>query len=172
MPLSTDNSCQFYFQNTSVSPGESLSAWTDSFVIVYDICNYSSFEQARTILDILNKTRTSVYTPALLLGNKTDLEHRRVVGVDKGHQLALEHSCQYYEVSAADDYVTISIAFQALLRETKIIQQNKSLLKRRKSSLVNVSKKLGAMFGKKESEMDKKKSTCDIAYPKTIPEKT
>ncbi|XP_076079532.1 ras-related and estrogen-regulated growth inhibitor-like protein [Mytilus galloprovincialis] len=158
-------------KNTSIAPGDNVITWTDAFIVVYDICVHSSFEQAIKILDIINKARASVYCPALLLGNKTDLEHRRTVGVEEGHQAALEYNCQYYEVSAADDFVTISIAFQALLRETKIIQQNKPLLKRRKSSLVNVSKKLGAMFGKKDSEMDRKRSTCDVAGPKTIFEK-
>lgn len=139
---------------------------------MYDVCERASFDQALKILDNLSKPRSSAYCPALLLGNKKDLDHRRVVGVEEGHQTALEYNCQFYEVSAADEFVTISIAFQALLRETKIIQQHKPLLKRRRSSLVNVSKKIGAMFGKKDNELEKKRITCEATTPRTILEKT
>lgn len=101
------------------------------------------------------------------MGNKTDLEHRRTVGVEEGHQVALEYNCQYYEVSAAENYVTINIAFQALLRDAKMNQQQKSMLKRRRTSLVNVSKKLGAMFsGKKDcAEFDKRRTSMDVNSP-------
>lgn len=148
-------------------PAENQLSWADAFVIVYSMTDQSSFECAKCLLEKVNKVRSSNYIPTLLLGNKKDLEHRRVIGVDEGHQVALEYNCQYYEVSAADNYMTINIAFQALLRETKIVQQQKSLFKRRRSSLVTVSRKLGAMFGKKESDFDKtRRTSCDIPSPK------
>lgn len=99
--------------------------------------------------------RTTSYVPILLLGNMTDLEHRREVGVEEGHEVALEYGCQYYEVSAAESSLSINIAFQAFMREAKIVQQQRAtLLKRRRSSLGSVSKKLGAMFGKNNSSKD------------------
>lgn len=141
--------------------------WADAFVIVYSICDTCSFERAKSLLDTIGKVRSNSYIPVLLLGNKTDLEHRRTVGVEEGHQVALEYNCQYYEVSAAENYVTINIAFQALLRDAKMNQQQKSMLKRRRTSLVNVSKKLGAMFsGKKDcAEFDKRRTSMDVNSP-------
>lgn len=158
------------FQDNQTVPCESQITWADAFVVVYSVCDKYSFEKAKHLLETINKQRASHYLPTLLVGNKTDLDHHRKIGVEEGHQMALEYNCQYYEVSAADDYVTISIAFQALLREAKIVQQNKPLLKRRRSSLANVSKKLGAMFGKNDRELDKRRTsttpTVDIVSPK------
>ena len=106
--------------------------------------------------------KTPFVVPLLLLANKKDLEHRRVVGVEEGHEVALEFSCQFYEVSAADHFMHINIAYQALLRDTKITQQQRStILRRRRSSLMTVSKKLGSIFGKKESDSEKKRLSCD-----------
>ena len=157
----------FYFQNNSSSPSaDTQMSWADAYVIVYSICDACSFEKAKTLLENISKVRSNSYLPVLLLGNKTDLEHRRAVGVEEGHQAALEYNCQYYEVSAAENYVTINIAFQALLRDAKMNQQQKSLLKRRRTSLVNVSKKLGAMFsGKKDCEFDKRRTSMDVNSP-------
>nr|XP_022293541.1 ras-related and estrogen-regulated growth inhibitor-like protein [Crassostrea virginica] len=154
-------------RNNSSSPSaDTQMSWADAYVIVYSICDACSFEKAKTLLENISKVRSNSYLPVLLLGNKTDLEHRRAVGVEEGHQAALEYNCQYYEVSAAENYVTINIAFQALLRDTKMNQQQKSLLKRRRTSLVNVSKKLGAMFsGKKDCEFDKRRTSMDVNSP-------
>ncbi|KAK7108728.1 ras-related and estrogen-regulated growth inhibitor-like protein [Littorina saxatilis] len=139
---------------SKTSPGkveENRVTWADAFVIIYSICSRSSFSIARELILALSKARTSTYLPVLLLGNMRDLEHRREVGVEEGHELALEHGCQYYEVSAADSALSVSVAFQAFLREARIVQQQRAALKRRRSSLGSVSKKLGAMFGKNSS---------------------
>lgn len=134
---------------------ESRVSWADAFVIVYSICNRRSFHSARGLIETINRMRASGYVPVLLLGNMSDLEHRRVVGVEEGHEVALEYGCQYYEVSAADGALSVSIAFQAFLREAKIVQQQRNaMLKRRRSSLGSVSKKLGAMFGKNNNNKD------------------
>lgn len=160
------DTCSKKSNGTSPS-AETQMNWADAFVIVYSICDTCSFERAKSLLDTIGKVRSNSYIPVLLLGNKTDLEHRRTVGVEEGHQVALEYNCQYYEVSAAENYATINIAFQALLRDAKMNQQQKSMLKRRRTSLVNVSKKLGAMFsGKKDcAEFDKRRTSMDVNSP-------
>ena len=153
----------FLSQNHQM-PSDSQVLWADAVVIIYSICDFNSFEKAKDILENISRARSANYIPTLLLGNKTDLEHMRSVGVEDGHQVALEYNCQYYEVSAADNFVTINIAFQALLREAKLVQQQKSLMKRRRTSLVHVSKKLGAMFGgKKDYEFDKRRTSVELS---------
>lgn len=144
------------------NPSESHVQWADGFVVIYDICIKETFEVARKIINSLHKMKSPFIVPMLLLANKRDLEHRREVGVAKGHELALEYGCQFYEVSAAETFMPISIAYQALLRDAKITQQQRStILRRRRSSLMTVSKKLGSIFGKKESELEKKRPSCD-----------
>lgn len=136
-------------------------SWADAFVIVYSICDRSSFYWAKMLIDLIR--RLPSYLPILVIANKRDLECHRTVDIAEGHHLALQHGCQYYEVSAADSHVSINIAFHSLLREAKLVQQHRTpSLKRRKSSLISVSKKLGAMFGKitKDShDVEKKRGT-------------
>ena len=137
--------------------------WADAFVVVYDICDRFSFVKARELLETLHQKKSPFLVPILFIANKEDLDHRREVGVDEGHEVALEFSCQFYELSAADAYVPINIAFQALLRDAKITQSQRStILRRRRSSLMTMSKKLGAIFGKKEQDTERKRPSCDL----------
>lgn len=149
------------FQRSSY-PSEAHVQWADGFIIVYDLCLKETFEFAKKTIESLHKMKSPFILPTLLLANKLDLAHRRDVGVDEGHEVALEYGCQFYEVSAADAFMSINIAYQALLRDAKITQQQRStILRRRRSSLLTVSKKLGSIFGKKETELEKKRPSCD-----------
>ncbi|GFN90092.1 ras-related and estrogen-regulated growth inhibitor-like protein [Plakobranchus ocellatus] len=131
---------------------ESRVGWADAFVVVYSILSRSSFSAAKSLIQAVNRLRPSAYVPIMLLANMTDLDHRREVMAAEGHQLAVEMGCQYFEVSAAEDVIGVTLAFRAFLREARLVQQQKSaLLKRRRSSLATVSRRLGAMFGKKDS---------------------
>lgn len=151
-----------FYDWQGTTPTESHVQWADGFIVVYDICRKETFEVARKTIETLYKLKTPFIVPMLLLANKKDLEHRREVGVDEGHEVALEFGCQFYEVSAAEHFMHINIAYQALLRDVKITQQQRStILRRRRSSLMTVSKKLGSIFGKKESDSDRKRPSCD-----------
>lgn len=156
--------CFFLPFQQGTTPSESHVQWADGFIVVYDICRKITFDVARKILESLHKMKSPFIVPILLLANKKDLEHRRQIGVDEGHELALEYSCQFYEVSAAEHFMHINIAYQALLRDVKItLQQRSTILRRRRSSLMTVSKKLGSIFGKKESDPEKKRPSCDAS---------
>lgn len=131
--------------------------WADAFVVVYNVCDRSSFEDARRILDIIGYKGTCRF-PAILLGNKRDLERGRQVAVDDGHEASLQYRCQFYEVSAAENYVGVSLAFQSLMREARAAQQLRTLPVRRKAA-PNLSKMIGMVFGRgdKRSSSDRKK---------------
>lgn len=53
--------------------------WADSFLIVYSIVDRESFYEAERILKQLSKLKLPSYYTSLLLGNKSDLEHSRLV---------------------------------------------------------------------------------------------
>ncbi|KAK3862936.1 hypothetical protein Pcinc_031244 [Petrolisthes cinctipes] len=63
----------------------------------------------------------------LLLANKRDLEHCRVVWTDEGEALSLQYSCQFYEVSAAESLLGVHLAFHSLLKEARAQQYISSL---------------------------------------------
>lgn len=136
-------------QNEDTVPLEHV-RWADGFVVVYNVCDRDSFNDAHNILARLQKLKSSsnYAPPIVLLGNKRDLEHARVVGLEAGQELAGQHGCQFYEVSAAENYVGVCMAFQSLLREVRSTKLNqKNLPRQRKLSMFAVSKMIGAIIG-------------------------
>ncbi|XP_064487898.1 ras-related and estrogen-regulated growth inhibitor-like protein [Ornithodoros turicata] len=128
--------------------------WADAFVIIYSIEDRWSFEEASLCLRQLQHG----FSPAILVANKRDLAHVRQVDVDDGRELSLQCHCQFYEVSAADSYTGVSIAFQSVLREVLAVKILRSLPIRRRLSVVTVSKMLGAVFGKNGKRQKKRPS--------------
>ncbi|KAI5703256.1 hypothetical protein M8J75_009524 [Diaphorina citri] len=90
----------------------------------------------------------------------------RKICVDEGQELSLAYSCQFYEVSAAENFAGVSLAFQTLLREARSIQLLKALPIRRKLGVNSVSKVLGSLFGKnynKSGQGDKRKKRPSLS---------
>ncbi|XP_013420139.1 ras-related and estrogen-regulated growth inhibitor-like protein [Lingula anatina] len=137
-------------ENQSLPIPETLAVWADAFVVVYSICDRSSFQEAKRLICTVQKLKSPSYVPVMLIANKTDLDHRREVEVEEGQELSLEYGCRFHEVSAADCYISVHIAFTGLMKEIVTMVQNQKLnsLKRRKSSLYSVSKAIQSMFGK------------------------
>lgn len=132
-------------------------SWADAFVVVYSIEDRWSFEDAS--LSLQRVQQQCPFLPVVLVANKRDLAHVRQVDIDDGRQLSLKVHCQFHEVSAADSYVGVSIAFQSILREvlaTKILRSLTPV--RRRLSVVTVSKMLGAVFGKNSKRPKKRPS--------------
>lgn len=76
----------------------------------------SSFEVIRVIRDkILNHFGTD-HIPAVIVGNKTDLEIQRQVTAEQGKALAKELNCAFVETSARHNQ-NVSKAFELLMLE-------------------------------------------------------
>uniref|UniRef100_T1KW93 Uncharacterized protein n=1 Tax=Tetranychus urticae TaxID=32264 RepID=T1KW93_TETUR len=80
--------------------------------------------------------------------------------------LSLLWQCQFYEVSAAESYIGVSLAFQSLIREAKPCALLKTLPPmRRKTSPAMIGKMIGIVFGKtgsKSSRNGKKRPSLSI----------
>ncbi|XP_054724301.1 ras-related and estrogen-regulated growth inhibitor-like protein [Uloborus diversus] len=122
--------------------------WADAFVVVYSVCDRGTFEEARRLLEAVALGKGARRAPAILLGNKRDLERGRRVAVDDGHEASLRHRCQFYEVSAAENYVGVSLAFQSLMREARAAQQLRTLPVSRRKAGPALSKMIGMVFGR------------------------
>ncbi|KAH9525599.1 hypothetical protein Btru_001797 [Bulinus truncatus] len=123
--------------------------WAEAYIVVYSVLERSYFLKAKSLADLVMSVRQSSSVPLILLGNKADLDPGREVTAQEGRQMAQDLRCLHREVSAAEDLDGSVSAFQSLIREAFMYKH--SLTKRRKNSLGNVSKKLGAMFGKKDA---------------------
>ncbi|XP_022919325.1 ras-related and estrogen-regulated growth inhibitor-like [Onthophagus taurus] len=136
--------------------------WGEAFVVVYAVNDRHSFHEAQELLGQLSKLKLPSYYTSLLLGNKRDLDHSRQICVDDGQELSLQYGCQFYEVSAAENFAGVSLAFQSLLREARSVQLLKALPIRRKLGVNSVSKVLGNIFGKNSKGDRKKRPSLSI----------
>lgn len=64
----------------------------------------------------------------------------RAVSVSEAQQISLNHNCQFLEVSAAESYSGVQLAFHSLLKETRSSQLHRNLPVRRKLGVNSVSK--------------------------------
>jgi GTPase SAR1 family protein len=118
---------------------------------MYSIISRQSFQVARKLLQKIRKIKLTTPVPIIVLGNKRDMRHRREVPVGEGRRLAEEFACQFYELSTAESVMGVSMAFESLMREAQALRtcHPKTFPRRsQRTSLLSVSKMIGAMFGK------------------------
>lgn len=96
-------------------------------LIVYDITNYSSFENLEDWVNCVQKyTKDQEKPPHLgLVANKTDLEHMRTVKVDKHVKLAEKFGMSSHFVSAKSGD-SVSLCFQKTAADILGIQLTRS----------------------------------------------
>jgi len=88
-------------------------------MIVYDITNRASFEHVQNwIEDIRGQSPKTILI--LLLGNKSDLEEKRVVSYDEGNEFAIKNGISFCETSAKTGFGIEEI----FLKSCKIIVKN------------------------------------------------
>lgn len=80
----------------SISKG--LFQKVQGIIIVYDITNYSSFENISNWIHSINDKCGTM--PVLIVGNKIDKEDEREVGIDEGKEFANDRGLLFCEVSA------------------------------------------------------------------------
>ncbi|OWA51696.1 putative Ras-related and estrogen-regulated growth inhibitor-like protein [Hypsibius exemplaris] len=124
--------------------------WSDAIIVLYSIISRASFHVARKILQKIRKIKLTTPVPIILLGNKTDIKHRRETSVNEGRKLSEEFGCQFYELSTAESVAGVSMSFDSLIREAQALRicHPKTFPRRSRTSLLSVSKMIGAMFGK------------------------
>ncbi|XP_018918066.1 ras-related and estrogen-regulated growth inhibitor-like protein isoform X3 [Bemisia tabaci] len=137
--------------------------WGEAFVVVYSVTSQHSFREAQDLLEKLNSLKLPSYYTTLLLGNKRDLDHSRQVCVDEGQELSLRYGSQFYEVSAAENYVGVMLSFQSLLRDARSVQLLRTLPIRRKLGVNSVSKVLGTIFGKNNGNKANRKKRPSLS---------
>ena len=73
--------------------------WADGYVCLYSVMDGASFQHVDELLRKLctNKTEEGS-TPVVIVANKADLTHARVVSEDDGREMARRCHCSFYEV--------------------------------------------------------------------------
>ncbi|XP_017732352.1 PREDICTED: ras-related protein Rab-10 isoform X1 [Rhinopithecus bieti] len=95
-------------------------------MLVYDITNGKSFENISKWLRNIDE-HANEDVERMLLGNKCDMDDKRVVPKGKGEQIAREHGIRFFETSAKAN-INIEKAFLTLaediLRKTPVKEPN------------------------------------------------
>ncbi|XP_051901804.1 ras-related and estrogen-regulated growth inhibitor-like protein [Pristis pectinata] len=123
-------------------PSEHQMRWADGFIFVYSICDRDSFEASRRQVRRLRQAR-GTGPPAVLLGNKADLSHRRAVSSQEARLLALSARCGFLEVSAAENYQGALLAFHRLVGQARAASAAAS----RASALRGLVRSVSAVLG-------------------------
>jgi small GTP-binding protein len=76
---------------------------THGIIVVFDITDQKTFNDVKIWVNDAYRI-CEKNTPVILIGNKTDLEHVRVVSKNEGEQLAKEMNGIYIETSAVSGY--------------------------------------------------------------------
>eukprot|EP01119_Soliformovum_irregulare_P023820 TRINITY_DN8402_c0_g1_i2.p1 TRINITY_DN8402_c0_g1~~TRINITY_DN8402_c0_g1_i2.p1 ORF type:complete len:159 (+),score=38.73 TRINITY_DN8402_c0_g1_i2:84-560(+) len=69
------------------------------FILIYDITSKVSFEGIQKLVEQILKTKDKDSVPMVLLGNKCDLEEKRVVFIEEGQALSHKVNCTIVESS-------------------------------------------------------------------------
>ncbi|XP_048828547.1 ras-related and estrogen-regulated growth inhibitor-like protein [Brienomyrus brachyistius] len=125
--------------------------WADGFVLVYSICDRVSFNNVAKQLQRIKGAKDYLggdKVPIAIVGNKRDLHHRRTVPSEEGRMLALAAGCQFYEVSAAENYHGVLMVFHGLLER---LREARSLTKK-PAGIKGIVKSVSAVFSRKRTD--------------------
>ena len=123
--------------------------------IVYDITNKKSFSN---VASWLNECREMCFRDILicLVGNKTDLENKRVVSKDEGQKFAEDNGLLFFETSAQDGTNIEEMFTQATSNIVNRVESGKIQL-----DTQNTGIKIGKYPNKEvEQALEKKKKGC------------
>ncbi|XP_033730316.1 ras-like protein 1, partial [Pecten maximus] len=93
----------------------------NAFLLVYSITDRSSFEEAEAIYEMIMIIKQENHVPAVLCGNKLDLDATRDVSHDEGKVLAQTLGIPFMETSAKDG-TNITQVFEVLVKEVPRLQ--------------------------------------------------
>ncbi|KAK2183181.1 hypothetical protein NP493_321g03003 [Ridgeia piscesae] len=93
--------------------------WADGFLVVFSVTDRTSFESARALINHMQRLSAGRRPAAVLVGNKSDLRHFRVVTETEARDVAAVLGCPYMETSASEDYEGVAEAFTKLFAEAR-----------------------------------------------------
>jgi len=88
----------------------------DGFLIVYSVTDRASYDHVPEFQDLIYRVKEQGAFPALLVANKVDLVHQRVVQEEEGREMANQFGIPYIETSAKDPPKNVDKAFQDVVR--------------------------------------------------------
>ena len=104
--------------------------WADGFMLVFSLTDTSSIQAVVRYRDLIQQVRREKRIPMLLLANKCDMIHVRLVSERQARNLATELNCTYLEVSARDSFSSASNAFYTLYKDIRTVQRKREKIRK------------------------------------------
>ncbi|XP_029551106.1 ras-related and estrogen-regulated growth inhibitor-like protein [Salmo trutta] len=130
------------------SPYEKKVQWANGFVLVYSICDRASFNSVTKLIQSIKDFQGMVKVPMVIVDNKRDLNHRWTVLSEEGRMLTLTIDCQFYVVSAAENYYSVLMVFHGLIDR---IWESKSAIKKQ-AGIKDIVKSMSAVFARRRTD--------------------
>ena len=106
-------------------------------LLIYDVTDKDSFKNlSNWIIEIEKNANKNVLK--LLIGNKTDLEDKRVITYNQGKEFADGYGLKYIETSAKKN-LNVNEAFETLGRELILHSEDKKIVRQRQNKKIRVA---------------------------------
>ena len=106
-------------------------------LLIYDVTDKDSFKNLSNWLIEIEKN-SSKNVLKVLIGNKTDLEEKRVISYNQAKEFADSYGLKYIETSAKKN-LNVNEAFETLGRELMAASDDKRITKQKQNKKVTVS---------------------------------
>ena len=117
-------------------------------LLIYDVTEKDSFKNlSNWLIEIEKNANKNVLK--VLIGNKTDLEEKRVISYNQGKEFADMYGIKYIETSAKKN-MNVREAFETLGREIMAANIDKTMFKQKQNKKITVSKAQDLNIEKKD----------------------
>ena len=117
-------------------------------LLIYDVTEKDSFKNlSNWLIEIEKNANKNVLK--VLIGNKTDLEEKRVISYNQGKEFADMYGLKYIETSAKKN-MNVREAFETLGREKMAANIDKTMFKQKQNKKITVSKAQDLNIEKKD----------------------
>ena len=107
-------------------------------LLIFDVTDKDSFKNlSNWLIEIEKNANKNVLK--VLIGNKTDLEEKRVITYHQGKEFADNYGLKYIETSAKKN-LNVNEAFETLGRELMQATEDKKIIKQRQNKKISVAK--------------------------------
>lgn len=90
------------------------------------------------------------------------------VRAEEGQALALQNSCNFIEISAAEHLNRVKLTLTALFREVRALKYQRTTVRQRKTSLLNMSKLINSLIGRNSNQVDVDKKMRTLSFISTF----
>ena len=120
-------------------------------LLLYDVTDKDSFKNLSNWLIEIEKN-ASKNVLKVLIGNKCDLEEKRVISINQGKEFADTYGLKFIETSAKKN-LNVTEAFETLGRELMAASAEKKIIKQKQNKKISVAKA-------QDLNIDKKGGCC------------